>query len=81
MQLGEQFIAAGQKLRPRRQPHRLAGELLAPVVQSVYGYHAIARKDRTQPGEPGPGYFVAGPGRVGFGGATVPWITPAATAP
>ena len=55
MQLGEQFLAAGQKLRPWCQPDRLARELLALVIQSVNGYRATVRKDRAQPGEPGPG--------------------------
>jgi len=62
MQLGEQFLTAGQKLRPRCQPEWLAHELLAPVIQSANGYRATVRKHCTQPGEPRPGYVVAGPG-------------------
>ncbi len=44
---------------------------------------ALDGDNRARPYIPdtGPGYMFAGPGGVGPGGVTFPWITPAATPP
>ncbi len=84
VQLREQPLPARQEHRPRRQPHRLAGHLRPPLVlQRPYGGSTPVggHRSRGQAPPPGYGYCGAGPGGVGFGGVTFPWITPAAVPP
>ena len=75
IQLREQPLPARQEHRPRRQPHRQAGHLRPPLVlQRADSCTAPVGSHRSgaQIPRPGCGYGCAGPGGVGFGGATFP---------
>ena len=84
VQLREQPLPARQEDRPWGEPHRLAGHLRPSLVfKRSDGRTAPVGSHRSgaQIPCPGRGYWFAGPGGIGFGGATFPWITPAAAPP
>lgn len=84
IQLAEQVLAPGQQRRRLGQPNWLACDPPALLHQLADRDPTTVRDDGARPpirSEPGPGQLVAGYGPGGFGGATLPWMTPAATPP